>query len=77
MQVTSIDSMKGDIIVMGSDGLFDNVFDHEIVSIIAEHKDVAETGNCFLKIFYHIRETSNLVSSVMNSFFFNISEGIG
>ncbi|KVI03723.1 hypothetical protein Ccrd_017996 [Cynara cardunculus var. scolymus] len=42
--VTSIDTMKGDIIVMGSDGLFDNVFDHEILSTIAKHNDVMETA---------------------------------
>lgn len=29
---------------MGSDGLFDNVFDHEIISTLANHKDVVETG---------------------------------
>lgn len=34
---------KGDVIVMGSDGLFDNVFDHEIVSIVTKHTDVAES----------------------------------
>lgn len=28
---------------MGSDGLFDNVFDHEIVNIVTKHTDVAES----------------------------------
>ncbi|KAL8213911.1 hypothetical protein R6Q57_003360 [Mikania cordata] len=50
--VTSIDSMKGDIIVMGSDGLFDNVFDHEIVSTIAEHKDVVEMAKVLADLAY-------------------------
>lgn len=36
--------MKGDTVVMGSDGLFDNVFDNEIVSTIARYKDVIEAG---------------------------------
>jgi len=36
--------MEGDTIVMGSDGLFDNVFDHEIVQTVVRYKDVAETG---------------------------------
>ena len=40
-----MDSVKGDIIVMGSDGLFDNVFDHEILTTIANHQDVVEAGN--------------------------------
>ncbi|KAK9069088.1 hypothetical protein SSX86_013204 [Deinandra increscens subsp. villosa] len=50
--VSSIDSMKGDIIVMGSDGLFDNVFDHEIVTTIAEHKDVVETAKVLADLAY-------------------------
>lgn len=36
--------MEGDIVVVGSDGLFDNVFDTEIVSIVSESQDVAEAG---------------------------------
>lgn len=40
--------MEGDTIVMGSDGLFDNVFDHEIVQTIAGYKDVSEAGIVFL-----------------------------
>ncbi|XP_038705620.1 probable protein phosphatase 2C 26 isoform X2 [Tripterygium wilfordii] len=39
--VSGMELMEGDIIVMGSDGLFDNVFDHEIVSTIATHSDVS------------------------------------
>ncbi|KAI3742557.1 hypothetical protein L1987_60242 [Smallanthus sonchifolius] len=50
--VTSIDSMKGDIIVMGSDGLFHNVFDHEIVSTIAEHKDVVQKAKALANLAY-------------------------
>lgn len=29
---------------MGSDGLFDNIFDHEIVSTMASHTNVAEAA---------------------------------
>ena len=35
---------EGDIIIMGSDGLFDNVFDHEIVSTIGDNTDVVMAG---------------------------------
>lgn len=31
---------------MGSDGLFDNVFDHEIVSMTTRFIDVSEAGIC-------------------------------
>ena len=39
--------MEGDTLVMGSDGLFDNVFDNEIVSTLTKHTDVVEAGICF------------------------------
>ncbi|XP_020273990.1 probable protein phosphatase 2C 1 isoform X4 [Asparagus officinalis] len=38
--VCSLELIEGDTIVMGSDGLFDNVFDQEIVSIIYRIDDV-------------------------------------
>lgn len=40
--------MEQDTIVMGSDGLFDNVFDHEIVPIVTRYSNVSETGSFLL-----------------------------
>lgn len=40
--------MEGDIIVMGSDGLYDNVFDHEIALTVGRYKDVSDAGIIFL-----------------------------
>ncbi|KAF9675720.1 hypothetical protein SADUNF_Sadunf09G0061900 [Salix dunnii] len=37
-----VDVIEGDTKVIGSDGFFDNSFDHEIVSTVAGHSDVAE-----------------------------------
>jgi protein phosphatase PTC7 len=48
-QVSNVELLVGDAIIMGSDGLFDNVFDHEITLTIARHRNVAEAGMCFLK----------------------------
>ncbi|KAI3878759.1 hypothetical protein MKW92_045397 [Papaver armeniacum] len=42
--VINIDVMEGDKIIMGSDGLFDNVYDHEIVSTISGINNVAEAA---------------------------------
>ncbi|RZC90651.1 hypothetical protein C5167_028483 [Papaver somniferum] len=42
--VSNIDVMEGDKIIMGSDGLFDNVYDHEIVSTISRINNVAEAA---------------------------------
>lgn len=47
--------MEGDTIVMGSDGLYDNVFDHEIVSTVTGYRDVADAGIC-LKINKHYED---------------------
>ncbi|GAB2274276.1 hypothetical protein Dimus_009042 [Dionaea muscipula] len=48
--VTSIELMEGDMIVMGSDGLYDNVFDQEIISTVAEHSDVAEAAKALASL---------------------------
>ncbi|CAK7330421.1 unnamed protein product [Dovyalis caffra] len=48
--VGRVEVMEGDTIVMGSDGLFDNVFDHEIVSTIARHSDVAEAAKALANL---------------------------
>ncbi|XP_071936034.1 probable protein phosphatase 2C 26 isoform X3 [Coffea arabica] len=37
--VSSVELVKGDTLVIGSDGLFDNVFDHEIVSAVGTTSD--------------------------------------
>ncbi|XP_010032961.2 probable protein phosphatase 2C 26 isoform X1 [Eucalyptus grandis] len=42
--VSTVEVIEKDTVVMGSDGLFDNVFDHEIVSTLAKHGDVSEAA---------------------------------
>uniref|UniRef100_A0A7N0TGR1 Protein phosphatase n=1 Tax=Kalanchoe fedtschenkoi TaxID=63787 RepID=A0A7N0TGR1_KALFE len=42
--VCSVNLMEGDTVVMGSDGLFDNVFDQEIVATISQQSDVVESA---------------------------------
>ncbi|CAN0897407.1 Probable protein phosphatase 2C 1 [Linum grandiflorum] len=46
----NVEVMEGDFVVMGSDGLFDNVFDHEIVSTIARHKDVTDAAKALASL---------------------------
>ncbi|KAJ9167503.1 hypothetical protein P3X46_022151 [Hevea brasiliensis] len=48
--VSSMELMEGDTIVMGSDGLFDNVFDNEIVSTIARYDSVAEAAKALANL---------------------------
>ncbi|KAL4335488.1 hypothetical protein GQ457_07G033580 [Hibiscus cannabinus] len=48
--VSSVELVEGDIIVMGSDGLFDNVFDGEIVSTLARHSDVMEAAKALANL---------------------------
>ncbi|KDP45746.1 hypothetical protein JCGZ_17353 [Jatropha curcas] len=48
--VGSVQLTEGDTIVMGSDGLFDNVFDDEIVSIIARHSNVTEAAKALANL---------------------------
>ncbi|KAK9279232.1 hypothetical protein L1049_012910 [Liquidambar formosana] len=48
--VCTVELMEGDTIVMGSDGLFDNVFDHEIVSTMARYSDVCEAAKALANL---------------------------
>lgn len=48
--VSSVKLMEGDIVVMGSDGLFDNVFDREIVSIVGANNNVTETAKALAEL---------------------------
>ncbi|KXG31802.1 probable protein phosphatase 2C 1 isoform X2 [Sorghum bicolor] len=48
--VCSVNLMEGDIIVSGSDGLFDNIFDQEILSIISESPGVDEAAKALAEL---------------------------
>ncbi|AES69552.1 putative protein-serine/threonine phosphatase [Medicago truncatula] len=47
--VSNVELMEGDTIVMGSDGLFDNVFDHEIALTVA-NKEVSEAAKALANL---------------------------
>ncbi|XP_022948286.1 probable protein phosphatase 2C 26 [Cucurbita moschata] len=49
-KVSNVELMEGDILVMGSDGLFDNVFDHEIVAIATKYVDVGEAAKALANL---------------------------
>ncbi|KAK9706681.1 hypothetical protein RND81_07G144300 [Saponaria officinalis] len=48
--VTTVKLVEGDILVMGSDGLFDNVYDREVVSTITTHRDVTEAAKALARL---------------------------
>ncbi|KAJ1257789.1 hypothetical protein BS78_10G022900 [Paspalum vaginatum] len=48
--VCSVNLLEGDTIVSGSDGLFDNIFDQEIISIISESPGVDETAKALAEL---------------------------
>ncbi|KAK1588007.1 hypothetical protein Q3G72_019131 [Acer saccharum] len=60
--VSSVEMMEGDIIVMGTDGLFDNVFDHEIVSTTARFSGAAEAAKALAKLAHDHSNDSNFDS---------------
>ncbi|KAF7816168.1 putative protein phosphatase 2C 26 isoform X1 [Senna tora] len=60
--VSNVELMEGDTIVMGSDGLFDNVFDHEIVSLVARYRDVAEAAKALANLASNHAKDSNFDS---------------
>ncbi|KAL9243593.1 hypothetical protein vseg_017462 [Gypsophila vaccaria] len=48
--VTTVKLVEGDIVVVGSDGLFDNVYDRQLVSTIAAHRDVTEAAKALARL---------------------------
>ncbi|KAK4855900.1 hypothetical protein QYF36_012103 [Acer negundo] len=60
--VSSVEMMEGDIIVMGTDGLFDNVFDHEILSTVARFSGAAEAAKALAKLAHDHSNDSNFDS---------------
>ncbi|KAF6146939.1 hypothetical protein GIB67_036658 [Kingdonia uniflora] len=57
--ICNLELIEGDRIVMGSDGLFDNVFDHEISSTISRFNDVVEAAKALANLASdHSRDTS-------------------
>ncbi|KAK4717655.1 hypothetical protein R3W88_015993 [Solanum pinnatisectum] len=42
--VSTVNLQVGDTIIMGSDGLFDNIFDQEIVSVVTTNDDVSNAA---------------------------------
>ncbi|PON85856.1 PPM-type phosphatase domain containing protein [Trema orientale] len=48
--VSSLELIGGDTIIMGSDGLFDNVFDDEMISTLARYKDVVEAAKALANL---------------------------
>lgn len=54
--------MEEDTVVMGSDGLFDNVFDREIVSVVSSCDNVFDAGMLFLvKVSCYLKLGSSLL----------------
>ncbi|XP_028768917.1 probable protein phosphatase 2C 26 isoform X2 [Neltuma alba] len=60
--VSKVELMERDTIIMGSDGLFDNVFDHEMVSIIASYTDVSEAAKALANLASNHAKDSNFDS---------------
>ncbi|XP_058781994.1 probable protein phosphatase 2C 26 isoform X2 [Vicia villosa] len=48
--VSNVELIEGDIIVMGSDGLYDNVFDHEIALTVGRYKDVSDAAKALANL---------------------------
>ncbi|XP_074591780.1 putative protein phosphatase 2C 26 [Curcuma longa] len=57
--VCRLELIEGDTVVMGSDGLFDNIFDHEIISTLSGFQDVSEAANKLANLaHYHSMDSS-------------------
>ncbi|KAK6142177.1 hypothetical protein DH2020_005232 [Rehmannia glutinosa] len=60
--VTSVELMEEDTVVMGSDGLFDNVFDREIISIVSSCDKVSDAAKALANLAYNHSKDSSFES---------------
>lgn len=57
--VTSIELMEEDTVVMGSDGLFDNLFDQEIISVVGSCDDASDAAKALANLAHtHSKDSS-------------------
>ncbi|XP_073022165.1 probable protein phosphatase 2C 26 isoform X1 [Primulina eburnea] len=57
--VTSIELMEEDTVVMGSDGLFDNLFDQEIISIVGLYDNASDAAKALANLAHtHSKDSS-------------------
>ncbi|KAL2238390.1 UNVERIFIED_CONTAM: putative protein phosphatase 2C 1 [Sesamum indicum] len=57
--VTTVELMEEDTVVMGSDGLFDNVFDREIVSVVSSCDNVSDAAKALANLAHnHSKDSS-------------------
>ncbi|KAK6142142.1 hypothetical protein DH2020_006953 [Rehmannia glutinosa] len=60
--VTTVELMEEDTVVMGSDGLFDNVFDREIISIVSSCDNVSDAAKALANLAYNHSKDSSFES---------------
>ncbi|GFP89708.1 probable protein phosphatase 2c 26 [Phtheirospermum japonicum] len=48
--MTTVELMEEDTVVMGSDGLFDNIFDREIISVVRSCVDVSDAAKAIANL---------------------------
>lgn len=73
-QMFALKIEEGDIVIIGTDGLFDNVFDEDIVDIIASrtqvnvlHSDPQDMSDALLRRAREVAEDSRFASSPFQS----------
>ncbi|KAL0434970.1 UNVERIFIED_CONTAM: putative protein phosphatase 2C 1 [Sesamum radiatum] len=60
--VTTVELMEEDTVVMGSDGLFDNVFDREIVSVVSSCNNVSDAAKALANLAHNHSKDSTFDS---------------
>ncbi|KAL0370786.1 UNVERIFIED_CONTAM: putative protein phosphatase 2C 1 [Sesamum angustifolium] len=60
--VTTVELMEEDTVVMGSDGLFDNVFDREIVSVVSSCDNVSDAAKALANLAHNHSKNSSFDS---------------
>jgi protein phosphatase PTC7 len=73
-QLASIRALPGDIVIVGSDGLFDNLFDRDIYAIVMKHHNTSRSPAPLVRELMEAAYTNSLSRRAVTPYSFGASE---
>lgn len=75
-QLVSISALPGDIIIVGSDGLFDNLFDRDIYAIVMEHHNQSRSPAPLVRALMEAAYSNSRSKRAVTPYSFGASEAL-
>ena len=72
--LSTMRAMPGDVLIVGSDGLFDNIFDRDICSIALKHKAVSKSPGAMVRELVEVAYSNSMDKNAFTPYSFGASE---